>query len=90
MNGRPTARRVLVSISAAVMWWRRRPTGSLGVPPEGARPRFSALLLVTVVVLAVLLPLFGCSLLLVLALDRTLLPRHPAARRWLGRTQRTA
>jgi len=75
---------MLVAISAAVMWWRRRPAGRLGAPPPAAQPRFSALLTAAIVALALLLPLFGLSLLLVLAIDRTLLRRFPAARSWLG------
>jgi uncharacterized iron-regulated membrane protein len=61
----------------------------LGAPPAVARPRFSALLAVAIAVLSLLLPLFGLSLLLVLAIDLTLLRRLPAARRFLGLTPRT-
>jgi uncharacterized iron-regulated membrane protein len=75
---------LLVSITAARMWWRRRPSGVLGAPPQGARPRFSALLLATVAALAVILRLFGVSLRLVLAVDRIFLQRVSAANRWLG------
>ncbi len=75
---------LLISVSAAVMWWRRRPADALGAPPPAARPRFSALLAAAIAALALLLPLFGLSLLLVMAIDRTLLPRFPAAQRWLG------
>ena len=81
---------LLVSISAAVMWWRRRPADMLGAPPPTVRPRFSALLAVSVAALTILLPLFGLSLLFVLAIERVLLRRLPAARRWLGLTQRAA
>lgn len=75
---------LLVSMSAVVMWWRRRPADRLGAPPPMARPRFSVLLVGAIAGLALLLPLFGLSLLLILAVDRTLLPRVPAARHWLG------
>ncbi len=75
---------LLVSITAAVMWWRRRPSGVLGAPPQGARPRFSALLLASIAALAVILPSFGVSLLLVVAVDRLLLRRLSVASRWLG------
>ena len=75
---------LLVSISATVMWWRRRPADLLGAPPQGVPPRFSVWLVVVIAALALLLPLFGLSLVLVLAIDRALLPRLPAARRWLG------
>jgi uncharacterized iron-regulated membrane protein len=80
---------LLITISATVMWWRRRPGSMLGAPPAVARPRFSALLAVAIAVLSLLLPLFGLSLLLVLAIDLTLLRRLPAARRFLGLTPRT-
>jgi uncharacterized iron-regulated membrane protein len=75
---------LLVSISAAVMWWRRRPAKLLGAPPQGARPRFSAPLLAAIAVLAVILPLFGLSLVVVLGLERMILPRFSGTRRWLG------
>ena len=75
---------MLMMISAIVMWWRRRPADRLGAPLPASRPHFSALLVVAIVALALLLPLFGLSLLLVFVIDRTLLLRLPAARRWLG------
>lgn len=75
---------VMVSVSAVVMWWRRRPVGVLGAPAAAARRSFSALLAVVIALLALLLPLFGLSLLLVLIVDRALLPRLPAIRHWLG------
>ncbi len=81
---------LLVTISAALMWWRRRPADRLGAPPPMARPRFSALLAVSVAALTILLPLFGLSLLFVFAIERVLLRRLPAARRWLGLAQRSA
>jgi len=81
---------MLVSVSATVMWWRRRPGGVLGAPASVARPYFSALLLIVIVPLAIMLPMFGLSLLLVMALDRTLLLRLPATRRWLGLGPRAA
>jgi uncharacterized iron-regulated membrane protein len=79
---------LLVSISATVMWWRRRPADALGAPPPGARPHFSALLLTAIAGLVLVLPLFGLSLLLVTAIDRTLLPRLPGVQRWLGLVRR--
>jgi uncharacterized iron-regulated membrane protein len=75
---------LLVSASAVVMWWRRRPAHALGAPQRTARPRFSALLAVAIVGLSVLLPLFGVSLVLVLAADWLVLRRFPSAQLWLG------
>lgn len=57
-----------LSVVGLLMWLRRRPAGRLGAPPQSALP----LGWVTVAVLAIglLLPLFGASVLAILALDR--------------------
>jgi len=69
---------VTLSISSIVMWWRRRPAGTLGVPaPQVAGFRIGPALAVTIVALAVLLPVFGASMVL-LALVNWLLPVHRA------------
>jgi len=81
---------LLVAISAVTMWWRRRPASSLGAPLAAARPVFSCLLAVLIVVLAVLLPMFGLSLLVVLAIERAVLRKLPRTRDWLGLAQRGA
>ncbi|WP_114861892.1 PepSY-associated TM helix domain-containing protein [Azospirillum brasilense] len=72
---------VLMSVSAAVMWWKRRPDGSLGVPPP---PRDRAALRGVTVILAVggiVFPLVGASLVAMLLLDRLVFgkPRRKAA-----------
>jgi uncharacterized iron-regulated membrane protein len=72
------------SLSALVLWWRRRADGVLGAPLPVATPRFSKGLLVIVVGLGVLLPLLGASLIGVLAIERLVLKRIPPVRRWLG------
>ena len=73
-----------LSVSGAVMWWRKRPQGLLGAPIPLSRPRYGPLLIGTVLVLALAMPLFGTTLLLVTLADWMLLSRCPAARRWLG------
>lgn len=72
-----------LSISGAILWWRRRPSGRLGAPLPLSRPRYGAPLIGTILVLAVLMPLFGLSLLVVLAAE-TGLARAPGVARWLG------
>lgn len=74
----------LCSISAVVLWWRRRPYGVLGAPAPLGRLRFSTGLLALVIILGVLLPLLGASLLVMLFLDRFVLRRVPGVRTWLG------
>ncbi|HWK41439.1 MAG TPA: PepSY domain-containing protein [Croceibacterium sp.] len=74
---------VMVAISGAIMWLRRRPTGSLGAPPArsvGNRP----LLAVLVACLAVLLPLFAFSLVAIILLEIFVLRRFSSLSRWLG------
>lgn len=80
---------VTLSISGIVLWWRRREPGKLGAPHPGASPRFSWVLLTLVILLGILLPLFGASLLLVLLLEWAVLSRIPPVQRWLGLKERT-
>lgn len=73
-----------LSVSGAVMWWRRRPQGLLGAPIPLSRPRYGPLLIGALLLLALAMPLFGATLVLVAMMDGLLLPRWTAARRWLG------
>ncbi|MEZ5933644.1 MAG: PepSY domain-containing protein [Alphaproteobacteria bacterium] len=75
---------LVTSIAALVMWWKRRPRGSLGAPPapDDRRTRYGMLAIMLGV--GVLFPLTGFSLLIVLALDMVLLSRLPALRQALS------
>lgn len=73
-----------LSVSGAVMWWRRRPKGLLGAPIPLSRPRYGPLLIGALLLLALAMPLFGATLALVAFADHLLLSRWTAARRWLG------
>jgi uncharacterized iron-regulated membrane protein len=74
----------LMAISAAWSWWRRRPSGALGAPPALLVRRYPLALLGTLMLLGVLLPLLGLSMLAVLLVERLWLRRWPAARQFLG------
>lgn len=63
---------VLMAVSAAVMWWKRRPAGSLGVPPAPADGRTMIGLIAVMAVFGVLFPLVGASLLVMVLLDLAL------------------
>ena len=66
-------------VSAIVMWWRRRPSGSLGVPaPRVPEFRIGPFLMAGIVVVAVLLPVLGASVML-LALTTRLFKEAPHA-----------
>lgn len=60
----------VLAVSGAVMWWRRRPKGSLGAPLAPPGPRARTAVLGIVLPLAVLYPLTGLSLLAAIGIER--------------------
>jgi len=74
----------LVSVSALVMWWRRRPTGALGAPAPVAGTTLAAGVIAIIVLLGIALPMLGVTLLIVWTVERTVLRRWPAARTFLS------
>lgn len=79
----------LVSVSGFLMWWQRRPAGRLGAPTTSRRLFSVPLLMFVLVVLGLLLPLLGASLIAILIIDRWLLPYFPRLEAFLGTTERT-
>lgn len=75
---------ITVSISAVVMWWRRRAIGVLGAPAALGHSRFSLGLWALVTLIGVLLPEFGLSLIAVVLGEYLVLRRIPATSKWLG------
>jgi uncharacterized iron-regulated membrane protein len=72
-----------VCISAIVMWWRRRPGGTLGIPaPRVAEFRIAAPLKFSIVALGLLVPMLGASLVILWIVDVGARPhfRPPAPR----------
>lgn len=63
-----------LAISGTIMWWRRRKPGTLGAPIKLTRPRYGAILIASITALAIAMPMFGATLLAVLAID-SLRPR---------------
>ncbi|ATE65089.1 PepSY-associated TM helix domain-containing protein [Rhizorhabdus dicambivorans] len=74
----------LTAATGAVMWWRRRPHGLLGAPLPLGRPRFGPALTGAILLLGLVFPMFGVTLLLVLALEWGIFRRNRAMARWLG------
>jgi uncharacterized iron-regulated membrane protein len=60
---------VALAVSAAVMWWKRRPRGQLAAPPRRAGDRAAAGAIAVAVVLGVIYPLLGGSMLVALLVD---------------------
>lgn len=77
---------MLLAVSGVVMWWRRRPEGSLGAPPRPTDAKLKIVAAITLV-LAALLPMLALSLIVVFLFDRLILPRFPRAAQWLNRTR---
>jgi uncharacterized iron-regulated membrane protein len=81
---------ILMSVSAVVLWWRRRPEGVLGAPvPSRTRP-WSIGLIALVIVLGVALPLLGASIIAVALIEQLVLKRRPNVRAWLGLRENSA
>ncbi|KMK68684.1 PepSY domain-containing protein [Puniceibacterium sp. IMCC21224] len=77
---------IFVSLSGAVMWWMRRPSGAarLAAPPMPRdMPLWQGAVLVGLAV-SLAFPLAGLTLLAMLVLDVLILPRIPAMRRILN------
>jgi len=76
---------LLVSVSGIVLWWKRRSPGNIGAPKAVPNsPKIALGLIAIIVMLGVLLPMLGISLLLVLLLEYSVLRRIPATARYLG------
>ena len=60
---------VLLAVSAAVMWWKRRPSGAMGVPPLPSDKRVFRGLIAMLVIGGVIFPLVGASLIVMLIID---------------------
>lgn len=76
---------IFLCVSAPVMWWQRRGTAAGIAAPRARLPILgNRILLVATIALGVLLPLFGLTLLLVLALDQLVIRRVPRLQRFFG------
>jgi len=60
---------IAISVFGVLMWLRRRPAGTLGAPPA-SEVRMPRMMVVAIVLLGFLLPLFGASLIAILAVER--------------------
>jgi uncharacterized iron-regulated membrane protein len=64
-----------MSVAAIAMWWKRRPPQSLGAPPLPENWRTPRTILFIAIAFGMLFPLLGLSLLVALAVDRTVMRR---------------
>ena len=63
-------------VSGSVMWWRRRPAGTLGAPPRPTQRRLGTGIWAIILTLGIVFPLAGLSMVLVGAMDRLLVTRR--------------
>ena len=75
---------IIVSVSSVVMWWNRRPEGTLGAPKKVNARAVPIALVVSTLILGVLLPLLGASLIVILALEFVVFRRIKSVRHFLG------
>lgn len=68
---------ILASVSAVVMWWKRRPSGRLGVPPMPSQKSVFAVFTLVILVFGIAFPLTGFAILGMLILDQ-LITRIPS------------
>ncbi|MBZ9653930.1 PepSY-associated TM helix domain-containing protein [Phyllobacterium lublinensis] len=64
---------MLTSVSAIVMWWKRRPSGRFGVPPMPSQRSVFAILTLVILGFGVLFPLTGFAILTMLVIDQLIL-----------------
>jgi uncharacterized iron-regulated membrane protein len=60
---------MVLAVAAGVMWWKRRPTGAMGVPPLPADKRIFRGLIALLAIGGLLFPLVGASLIVMLLVD---------------------
>jgi uncharacterized iron-regulated membrane protein len=78
---------LVLVISSALMWWRRRPQGALGAPPAlASAPKLAPFVIALIILFGVFLPTLGVSLLFVLGLEWSIRRLAPGAGAWLGLT----
>jgi uncharacterized iron-regulated membrane protein len=75
---------VTLSVTAGMVWWRRRPDGVLGAPERLGDGKVSAGWIALVLALGVFLPVLGASLISLGLLEALVLRRTPGVRVWLG------
>ncbi|MFN6137107.1 MAG: hypothetical protein ACK480_01225, partial [Planctomycetota bacterium] len=61
---------IALSCSGLWMWWKRRDTGTLGIPPPLSQARLVWSVWIGIMMRGIAMPLFGATLIVVLLIDR--------------------
>ena len=77
---------IVISITGALMWWVRRPTNQnkLGVPARFEQDGIWKVGAATIILVSVLFPLAGATIISVLILDTLLVKRSPKLKAYLS------
>ncbi|RYY76809.1 MAG: PepSY domain-containing protein [Gammaproteobacteria bacterium] len=75
---------VLISVSGFIMWRKRAPDGVLGAPPAMPDAEVGKGFVVIIMVAAVVLPVLGISLIVILLIEKIIFSRWAYAKNWLG------
>ncbi len=73
-----------ISVTGILMWWKRKPSGTLGAPSLPKNLRLLKGVTVLIIILGIIFPLVGASLLFVLVLDWLVIKRIPVVKQWVG------
>ena len=72
------------AFSGLMMWWKRRPKKSAGLPRRPNDVHLQRGMIILAVVIGVIFPLVGISMLLILALDKFVIRKIPRLRKTFG------
>ncbi|SFJ54170.1 PepSY-associated TM helix domain-containing protein [Thermoflavimicrobium dichotomicum] len=75
---------IVIAGSGLIMWWKRRPQGKLGAPTAPKNFKMTKWVSMIIIILGILFPLVGVSLLIVLLLDFLIIKRIPTLQQWVG------
>lgn len=73
-----------IVLSSFVMLKKRKPEGKLGAPKKTESKKVQRVVLGMMLVLGILMPLVGISIVVVFLFDRFVLPLMPKVQKWLG------
>ncbi|MGF9964884.1 PepSY-associated TM helix domain-containing protein [Bacillus rhizoplanae] len=73
-----------ISVTGCMMWWKRKPSGTLGAPSLPKNFKLMKGVVVLILILGILFPLVGISLLVALVLDWLVIKRVPVLKKWFG------
>tara|TARA_R110000868_G_scaffold165328_6_gene398589 strand:- start:172014 stop:173483 length:1470 start_codon:yes stop_codon:yes gene_type:complete len=72
---------VFMSVSAGVMWWKRRPAGSIGIPPLPRNARSMTIVAAILAIGGIIYPTVGASMIVIWLLDWLFVARPARAMR---------